>query len=516
MPTGDPWQKSDRDVSPAEHRYLMTVIATAANPRFNVSRVDIDRDGPTYTIDTLRDLQRGDARRRALLHHRRRRAGRHLHLARRRRALRARPLRRLHPPGLRDGPGDAGQDPLRPVTMVEIPALAISSTDCRERKRRGEPVWYLVPDGVVQYIAKHDLYASQTSTGLLHDRHRPRRRARRRRRRGRLRQAGPDRSSPSTSASSSPSPTRSSSPPRPTTARSRPIVDEVEDKLRETGAKPIRREGHREGRWVLLDYGEIVVHVQHEEERQFYALERLWRDCPVIPLPADVEPAPHPAWPAAARPDRLERRGPGPGARRRRARRRRARPGRRPSRPVLAALSPGRGCGPQRPRARPPDRRSVARGDRARRRGRDPRLREYDVGERTGLTIAEFAAAFPEEYAAWLAGDESPTVPGAETTADVLGPHPPGPARRCSPPWGRGRPASSWPTARPAGRGRRPPRLAGRDGRDPRRDGQLRLAPAARAHAVRSPPAGVVQRAGGTVSDRAREVDVARAVSWPG
>jgi ribosome-associated protein len=66
------------------------------------------------------------------------------------------------------------------------------------------------------------------------------------------------------------------------------IVDEVEDKLRDAGAKPIRREGHREGRWVLLDYGEIVVHVQHEEERQFYALERLWRDCPAIELPADV------------------------------------------------------------------------------------------------------------------------------------------------------------------------------------------------------------------------------------
>ena len=66
------------------------------------------------------------------------------------------------------------------------------------------------------------------------------------------------------------------------------IVDEVEDKLREHGAKPIRREGERDGRWVLLDYGDIVVHVQHEEERQFYALERLWRDCPAIPLPADV------------------------------------------------------------------------------------------------------------------------------------------------------------------------------------------------------------------------------------
>lgn len=66
------------------------------------------------------------------------------------------------------------------------------------------------------------------------------------------------------------------------------IVDEVEDKLREIGAKPVRREGERDGRWVLIDYGEIVVHIQHEEERQFYALERLWRDCPTIPLPADV------------------------------------------------------------------------------------------------------------------------------------------------------------------------------------------------------------------------------------
>ncbi len=68
----------------------------------------------------------------------------------------------------------------------------------------------------------------------------------------------------------------------------RAIVDEVEEKLRQLGAKPIRREGERDGRWVLIDYGDIVVHVQHEEERQFYALERLWRDCPTIALPADV------------------------------------------------------------------------------------------------------------------------------------------------------------------------------------------------------------------------------------
>jgi ribosome-associated protein len=66
------------------------------------------------------------------------------------------------------------------------------------------------------------------------------------------------------------------------------IVEEVEDKLREIGAKPVRREGERDGRWVLIDYGEIVVHVQHSEERQFYALERLWRDCPTIDLPEDL------------------------------------------------------------------------------------------------------------------------------------------------------------------------------------------------------------------------------------
>lgn len=68
----------------------------------------------------------------------------------------------------------------------------------------------------------------------------------------------------------------------------RAVVDEIEDRLGEAGAKAIRREGHQEGRWVLLDYGEIVVHVQHEEEREFYALERLWRDCPQLELPAEV------------------------------------------------------------------------------------------------------------------------------------------------------------------------------------------------------------------------------------
>src|SRR5580658_11270594 len=68
----------------------------------------------------------------------------------------------------------------------------------------------------------------------------------------------------------------------------RAIVDEIEDKLRRVDARPVRREGEREGRWVLLDYLDVVIHVQHSEERVFYALERLWKDCPQIPLP---EPA---------------------------------------------------------------------------------------------------------------------------------------------------------------------------------------------------------------------------------
>ncbi len=68
----------------------------------------------------------------------------------------------------------------------------------------------------------------------------------------------------------------------------RAVVDEIEDRLRAIGAKPVRREGERDGRWVLIDYAEVVVHVQHEEERAFYALERLWRDCPLIDLPESV------------------------------------------------------------------------------------------------------------------------------------------------------------------------------------------------------------------------------------
>jgi nicotinate-nucleotide adenylyltransferase len=157
VPTGKPWQKSGTDVSPAEDRYLMTVIATASNPRFTVSRVELDRPGPTYTIDTLRALRSetvgavdlffitgADALAQILswqsvdelfeLAHfvGVTRPGYALHLD-----------ERL--------PADA-------VSLREVPALTISSSECRARVARGLPVWYLVPDGVVQYIAKRRLY----------------------------------------------------------------------------------------------------------------------------------------------------------------------------------------------------------------------------------------------------------------------------------------------------------------------------------------------------------------------
>jgi nicotinate-nucleotide adenylyltransferase len=161
VPTGQPWQKSGREVSPAEDRYLMTVIATASNPRFWVSRVDIDRQGPTYTIDTLRDLHTELP-------------GAELYFITGADALGdiftwrdADELFRLaHFVGC-TRPGYEMEDstldgiPSDRVTIVEIPALAISSTDCRKRKAAGDPVWYLVPDGVVQYINKYSLYASE-------------------------------------------------------------------------------------------------------------------------------------------------------------------------------------------------------------------------------------------------------------------------------------------------------------------------------------------------------------------
>ena len=156
VPTGRPWQKSEHEVASTEHRYLMTVVATASNPRFTVSRVDIDRPGPTYTIDTLRDLRaaRGESTELFFI------TGADA-LAQILSWKDADELFELaHFVGVtRPGHHLSGDGlPAGRVSLVEIPALTISSTDCRLRARRGEPVWYLVPDGVVQYIAKHGLY----------------------------------------------------------------------------------------------------------------------------------------------------------------------------------------------------------------------------------------------------------------------------------------------------------------------------------------------------------------------
>ena len=155
VPTGAPWQKVERDVSPAEHRYLMTVIATASNPRFWVSRVDIDRPGPTYTIDTIRDVAE-------------QRPGAELFFITGADALAQilswkdaeEALELAHFVGV-TRPGYELSDahlPMASVKLVDVPAMAISSSDCRARVRIGHPIWYLVPDGVVQYITKHRLY----------------------------------------------------------------------------------------------------------------------------------------------------------------------------------------------------------------------------------------------------------------------------------------------------------------------------------------------------------------------
>lgn len=158
VPTGQPWQKTHQDVSPAEDRYLMTVIATASNPQFSVSRIDIDRGGKTYTIDTLRELREehreadlffitgADALAQILTW---RDADELFSLAHFIGVTR--PGHVLSDPGLPDGG----------VSLVEVPALAISSTDCRARVAEGEPVWYLVPDGVVRYINKRRLYRTR-------------------------------------------------------------------------------------------------------------------------------------------------------------------------------------------------------------------------------------------------------------------------------------------------------------------------------------------------------------------
>ena len=213
------------------------------------------------------------------------------------------------------------------------------------------------------------------------------------------------------------------------------IVDEVEDRLREIGAKPVRREGERDGRWVLIDYADIVVHVQHEEERSFYALERLWRDCPVIDAAGERDERPRrggrrprrwltpgdgagpQARPAPPRSHRVEPDRPGAGPRRRPAGRRRARARRRQRRGCVAALRPAQLWSSDLARAMQTAAYVAEASGLAVQ--VDPRLREFDVGERQGLTWAESVERFP-----WIAdgvglGERLAGVPGAESDADV-------------------------------------------------------------------------------------------------
>lgn len=157
VPTGQPWHK--KTVTEGEHRYLMTVIATAANPRFSVSRVDIDRPGVTYTVDTLTDISRqhpdadlffisgADAIAQILAWKDIEKIWSLAHFV----AV-TRPGHVMRLPDV----------PEASISLLEIPALAISSSDCRDRVLENKPVWYLVPDGVVQYIAKHKLYRGKS------------------------------------------------------------------------------------------------------------------------------------------------------------------------------------------------------------------------------------------------------------------------------------------------------------------------------------------------------------------
>jgi nicotinate-nucleotide adenylyltransferase len=168
VPTGQPWQKRGRRVTPAEDRYLMTVIATASNPRFWVSRVDIDRGGLTYTKDTLRDLHTlypdselyfitgADALASILTWQD---AEELFSLAR---------FVGVSRPGYELDGGHVAAAfsslPSDALTLLEVPALAISSSDCRARAAQNRPIFYLVPDGVVQYVAKRGLYVDKDTS----------------------------------------------------------------------------------------------------------------------------------------------------------------------------------------------------------------------------------------------------------------------------------------------------------------------------------------------------------------
>lgn len=163
VPAGRQPFKKDRKVTLPEHRYLMTVLATVANTRFSVSRVDIDRPGDTYTVDTLRDLRKvypddelffitgADVLPQILTWKDSEELWDLAHFV------------GVNRPGHHCDTQGLPEDK---VSVLEVPAMAISSTDCRQRVSAGKPVWYLVPDSVVRYIAKYHLYNDESGAFL--------------------------------------------------------------------------------------------------------------------------------------------------------------------------------------------------------------------------------------------------------------------------------------------------------------------------------------------------------------
>ena len=296
VPTGQPWQKRDRTVTAAEDRYLMTVIATAANPRFSVSRVDIDRGGATYTKDTLRDLRAlnpdadlyfitgADA------------LGSILSWQNWEDLFSLARFVGVSRPGYElDGEHIAAamkELPADALKLVEVPGAGDLVERLPQAGRTRQT--HLVPGTRRRRAVRHQ--ARSLSRDSSRDKGTPRM------------TANAEAIHMATIAAQAASAkladdvvvidvsdqlvitdcfvVASASNDRQVNA----IVDEVEEKMRLAGYKPARREGTREGRWVLLDYIDIVAHIQHQDERNFYALDRLWRDCPVIPVDLDAVP----------------------------------------------------------------------------------------------------------------------------------------------------------------------------------------------------------------------------------
>lgn len=158
VPTGSPWMKPSRVAAPAEHRYEMTVIATSPNEHFSVSRAEIDREGPTHTVDTLRQFSDDDCELYFITG-----ADAVLQLSQWKEpeeVLRLSHVIAATRPGYDISALEEGGSQDHPsITVMPIPALAISSTDVRERVAQGRPIRYLVPDGVQAYIESNGLYA---------------------------------------------------------------------------------------------------------------------------------------------------------------------------------------------------------------------------------------------------------------------------------------------------------------------------------------------------------------------